>query len=156
MPPVIVHKHESYKYTPKQRRINEIRFGNGISNPYDGRSLFLPKKQYYSQGEGLGDIMNFVSENKDLIQNIAGAVGSVVDTVGKVGTTTVDIIRKIKELKQQGISQKALEDVLRAKPKNEENQKDGGILPLIGLSAVAASKKLQEEKKGSGFFLLDK
>ncbi len=139
MPPVIVHKSEAYKYKPKQQMREKIKYRNGVSNLFDGRSLYLPKKQYYSQGEGLGDIINFVSENKDLIKDIAGTVGSVVDTVGKVGTTTVDIIKKIKELKQSGISQKAVEDVLRAKSKNEQNKDD-----------------VRESINGNGFFLINK
>ncbi len=130
----IIHKNEMYKYKPKQQLREQIKFGNGVSNFYDGRSLYLPKKQYYGEGEGqgLGDIIKFVSENKDLIKDIASTAGSVADTVGKVGTNTIDIIKKIKELKQQGISNSALEQVLNSKPKEVS------------------------EKKGTGFFYLQK
>jgi hypothetical protein len=123
----IVHKNEKFKYTARQRLREEIKFGNGVSNPYRGESLYLPRKQYYNegQGQGIGDIINFVAQNKDLIKDVAGTVGNVVDAVGKVGTNTIDIIKKVKELKQNGISNSALEQVLKSRPREQSEQKSG-------------------------------
>ena len=63
-----------------------------------------------------GDIIKFVSDNKDTIKNIAGVASSVSDTVGKVGSTTLDIVKKARELKNcpPAITEEATEKVMKA------------------------------------------
>ena len=66
---------------------------------FDGGAFYLPRRQY--DGNGIfGDIIKFVSDNKDTIKNIAGVASTIADTVGKVGSTTLDIVKKSRELKR--------------------------------------------------------
>ena len=65
-------------------------------------------------GEGLGDVISFLSNNASTIKNIAGAVSAGVETVGKVATTTTDIIRRLRELKTQGMTNEAIDQVIKA------------------------------------------
>ena len=61
-------------------------------------AFYLPKRHYDEYGI-FNDFVKFVSDNKDTIKDIAGVAASVVDTVGKVGSTTLDIVKKSRELK---------------------------------------------------------
>ena len=97
---VIVHKPYLPKYYDKQRRVEMIKYSNGVMTTFDGDPFYLPRRLY--NGEGIfGDIVNFISKNKDTISNVASAASSVVDNVGKICNTILDTIKKIKELKTQ-------------------------------------------------------
>ena len=81
----------------------------------EGSAFYLPRRQY--DGENLfGDIIKFVIDNKDTIKNIAGVASSVADTVNKVGSTTLDIVKKAREFKNRppAITEEATDKVLRA------------------------------------------
>ena len=56
------------------------------------------------------------SNNKDTIKNIAKVASSVADTVNKVQSTTLDIVKKARELKNRppAISEEAIDKVLKA------------------------------------------
>ena len=97
---VIVHKSDLPKYYDKQRRVEIIKYSNGVKTIFDGGAFYLPRRLY--NGDGIfKDIVNFISKNKDTISNVASAASSVVDNVGKISNTTLDTIKKIKELKKQ-------------------------------------------------------
>lgn len=78
--------------------------------PKGGNPLFLPR----CTGEGLGDVIFFLSNNASTIKNIAGAKSAGIDTVGKVATTTTDIIKRLRELKTQGMTNEAIEREIAA------------------------------------------
>ena len=97
---VIVDNTDMYKYIDKQKKVESIRYSNGIKNVYDGKAIYLPRNIY--EGENVfSDIFNFIAKNKDTIGNIASTASSVVDTIGKVNNTTLDIVKKARELKKQ-------------------------------------------------------
>ena len=111
---VIVHDIDKYKYFDKQRKVELIKYSNGVKTEYNGKAIYLPKRIY--QGDNVfSDIFNFIAKNKDTISNVASATSSVVDSIGKIGNTTVDTINKIKELKnKQPITDEAINKVLNA------------------------------------------
>ena len=111
---VIVHDSDKYKYFDKQRKVELIKYSNGVKNIYDGKAVYLPKR--INEGENVfSDIVNFISKDKDTISNIASTASSVVDSVGKNGNTTLDTIKKIIELKhKQPITDEAINKVLNA------------------------------------------
>ena len=111
---VIVHDSDKYKYFDKQRKVEFIKYSNGVKNIYDGKAIYLPRRLY--NGDGLfNDIVKFVSDNKDTISNISNVTGTVADAVGKIGTNAIDVVRKIKELKnKQPITDDAINKVLNA------------------------------------------
>ena len=111
---VIVHDNDKYKYFDKQRKVELIRYSNGVKKIYEGQAIYLPRRLY--NGDGLFDnIVKFVSDNRDTIKNIAGVESSVVDTIGKVGNTTLDLVRKARELKNKlPITNDAMNKILNA------------------------------------------
>ena len=110
---VIVHDSDKYKYFDKQRKVDIIKYSNGVKKIVEGSAFYLPRRQY--NGENLfGDIIKFVSDNKDTISNIAGVAGTVADAVGKVGSTTLDIVKKARELRKPAITDDAVNKVLNA------------------------------------------
>ena len=110
---VIVHDTDKYKYFDKQRKVELIKYSNGVKNIYDGKAIYLPRRVY--EGENVfSDIFNFISKNKDTIGNIASATSSVVDSVGKIGNTTLDTIKKIKELRKPAITDDVINKVINA------------------------------------------
>ena len=112
---VIVHDSDKYKYFDKQRRVEIIKYSNGIKKTsFDGGAFYLPKRLYEGQSI-FGDIVHFIANNKDTIANVASAASSVVDSVGKIGSNTIDVVRKIRELKnKQRITDDAMNKVLTA------------------------------------------
>ena len=111
---VIVHNTDLYKYIDKQKKVESIRYSNGVKNVYDGKAIYLPRKIY--EGENVfSDIVNFISKNKDTIGNIASTASSVADSVGKISSNAVDVVRKIKELRHKpSITDDAMNKVLNA------------------------------------------
>ena len=110
---VIVHDTDKYKYFDKQRKVELIKYSNGVKNIYDGKAIYLPRRVY--EGENVfSNIFNFISKNKDTIGNIASATSSVVDSVGKIGNTTLDTIKKIKELRKPAITDDVINKVINA------------------------------------------
>ena len=111
---VIVHNTDKYKYFDKQRKVELIRYSNGVKKIYEGQAIYLPRRIYEGQNV-FSDIVNFISKNKDTIGNIASTASSVVDTIGKVGNTILDLVRKARELKnKQPITDEAINKVLNA------------------------------------------
>ena len=111
---VIVHDSDKYKYYDKQRKVDIIKYSNGVKKVVEGSAFYLPRRIY--NGDGIfNDITKFVSDNKDVIKNIAEVVTSVADTVGKIGSTANDIVRKVRELKSKpAITDEAVNKVLNA------------------------------------------
>ena len=111
---VIVHNTDHHKYMDKQRKVKTIRYSNGVKKIFEGQAIYLPRRVY--EGENIfGDIFNFIAKNKDTISNVASATSSVVDSIGKIGNTTLDTIKKIKELKnKQPTTDDAINKVLNA------------------------------------------
>ena len=111
---VIVHNTDLYKYIDKNKKVESIRYSNGVKNVYNGKAIYLPRKIY--EGENVfSDIFNFITKYKDTISNVASATSSVVDSIGKIGNTTLDTINKIKRLKnKQPITDEAMNKVLNA------------------------------------------
>ena len=112
-------------YIQKQRKVEEVKYGNGIYSPSIGKAIFLPIKKYH--GESITDVLNWVSSDQDMLKNVANTTANVVDSAGKVTNTVLDTVKRIKELNKQGLTNKGLEKVLRATP---------------------------TEKTGSGFYLI--
>ena len=99
-----------------QQTINTIKYGNGVSRTFSGEALYLPKLRY--NGDGILDsIGSFLINNKDNINAIANTVGTVNESVGKVAGTTINIVRKALELKNQGLSNETAEEILKKKIK---------------------------------------
>ena len=110
---VIVHNTDMYKYVDKQKKVESIRYSNGVKNVNNGKAIYLPRKIY--EGENVfSNIFNFIAKNKNTISNVASATSSIVDSVGKIGNTTLDTIKKIKELRKPAISDDAMNKVLNA------------------------------------------
>ena len=92
---VIVHDTNKYNYYDKQRKVDQIKYSNGAKTVYDGFAIYLPRRLY--DGDGLfNDFAKFVSDNKDTIKDIAGVVSLIADSVVKIGYTTLDTIKKLK------------------------------------------------------------
>ena len=111
---VIVHDSDKYKYFEKQRKVELIKYSNGVKNVYDGKAIYLPRRIY--EGENIfSDIVNFISKNKDTIGNIASTASSVADSVGKICSNAIDVVRKIKELRHKpSITDDAMNKILNA------------------------------------------
>ena len=111
---VIVHNTDLYKYIDKNKKVESIRYSNGVKNVYNGKAIYLPRKIY--EGENVfSDIFNFISKNKDTIGNIASTTSSVADSVGKISSNAIDVVKKIKELRhKQPITDEAMNKVLNA------------------------------------------
>ena len=116
---VIVHESDKHKYYDKQRKVDIIKYSNGVNKVYEGSAIYLPRRMY--DGENLFENIKFISDNKDTISNISNVAGTVADAVGKVESTTSDIIKKSKELRKPAITDDAMNNVLNASntPKNE-------------------------------------
>ena len=111
----MVHEFNNHKYYDKQRRVDIIKYSNGVKKIHEGGAFYLPRRQY--DGENIfGDIIKFVSDNKDTIKAITGVTSSVTDTIGKVGSTTLDIVKKARDLKNRppAITEEATDKVLKA------------------------------------------
>ena len=111
---VIVHNTDMYKYIDRQRKVESIRFSNGVKNIYEGKAIYSPKRLY--DGDGIvGDIINFISKNEDTIGNIASTASSVADSVGKIGSNAIDVVKNIKQLRHKpSITDDAINKVLNA------------------------------------------
>ena len=110
---VIVHESDKHKYYDEQRKVDIIKYSNGVKKVGDGSAFYLPCRLY--DGNGIfNDIIKFVSDNNETIKNIAGIAGTVADAVGKVGSTTLDIVKKSRELRKPGITDDAMNEVLNA------------------------------------------
>ena len=85
----------------------------------DSHKKVIPTKY---QGTGvadfLGKVFNWISTNKDTINNVANVTGTVGNTVAGLTNNTLDVIRKIKELRQQAITNEDLNKVIGTSEKN--------------------------------------
>ena len=112
---VIVHEFDNHIYYDKQRRVDIIKYSNIVKKIHEGGAFYLPRRQH--DGENiLGDIIKFVSDNKDTIKAITGVTSSVADTIGKAGSTTLDSVKKARELKNRppAITEEETDKVLKA------------------------------------------
>ena len=95
---VIVHDTDKNKILDKQKKVELIKYNNGVKNIYDGIAIYLPKRIY--EGEYIfSDIL--MAKNKHAISNVAFATSSFVVSIGGKGNTTLETIKKIKELKNK-------------------------------------------------------
>ena len=85
---------------------NEIKklksYGGSIWLPkYQGSAFYLP--QEIDEGDGFtdmfGNVVKFISDNKDTIKNVADTASSVVSAASSVAGNVIDNIKKVKELK---------------------------------------------------------
>jgi hypothetical protein len=78
-------------------------------------------------------------------------VSAGVETAGKVATTTTDIIRRLRELKTQGMTNEALDKVIEAgrfKPMSS-----GPPLASLAVSGTSTDgSEARKAKEGNGFF----
>ena len=116
----ILTKADKINYVPKRLKINTIKYGNGINQSYGGETLYLPKLMYNGNGvdlwsgNGILDtIGSFLLNNKDNISAIANTIGTVGDTICKATGTTIDIIKRARELKQNGLTNEIAEKILK-------------------------------------------
>ena len=91
-----------------------IKYSNGVKKIYEGQAIYLPRQLY--NGDGIfGDIFNFIAKNKDTISNVSSTASSVADSVWKISSNSVDVVRKIRVLKnKQPITDDAMNKVLNA------------------------------------------
>jgi hypothetical protein len=170
-------KADQRKYVSRQRERDRVKYGNGLAplallaapliralwsnGQPTGSALYLPNRSRSgTDGEGLGDVISFLSNNASAIKNIAGAVSAGVETAGKVATTTTDIIRRLRELKTQGMTNEALDKVIEAgrfrapAASGGANQNSSGP-PLASLAVSGTSTDgsvATGVKQGNGFF----
>ena len=111
---VIIHDSDKYKYFDKQRRVEIIKYSNGVKKIYEGKAIYSLRRIY--DGENVfSDIFNFIAKNKDTISNVASVTSSVSDSVGKIASNAIDVERKIKELRHKpSINNDAINKVLTA------------------------------------------
>ena len=64
---------------------------------YKGQAIYLLRR-INEVKNSFGDIINFISKNKDTISNVASAASSVADSVYKIGRTTIDTIKQKKRI----------------------------------------------------------
>ena len=65
-------------------------------------------------GNGILDtIGSFLLNNKDNINAIASTIGTIGDTIGKTTGTTIDIIKRARELRQNGLTNEIAEKILK-------------------------------------------
>lgn len=94
---VIVYKSDLNNYYDKQRRVEIIKYSNGVKNSlFIWWAIYLLKRIY--EGEILfSDIVNFIAKkNEDTIFNVVSAASSVAHFVGNIGNKPIDTIGKIK------------------------------------------------------------
>ena len=64
---VIVHDSDKYKYFDKQRRVEIIKYINGVKKIYEGQAIYLPRRIY--DGENVfSDIFNLLLRTKTRYQ----------------------------------------------------------------------------------------
>ena len=60
---VIVHDTDKYKYFDKQKKVELIKYSNGVKKVYDGKAIYLPRRIY--EGENVfSDIFNLLRRTK--------------------------------------------------------------------------------------------
>ncbi len=67
----IIFECDHNKYIPKK-----------MTKTYSGKALYLPKSKC-KDGDGIMDIFKLIANNKELISEIAGPAGSVLDARSK-------------------------------------------------------------------------
>ena len=61
---LIVHDTDKYKYYDKQKRVDLIKYSNGVKTVYNGSAIYLPWR-FYDGDELFDNIVKFVSNNSD-------------------------------------------------------------------------------------------
>ena len=83
---------DHHKYINNQRRVEIIKYSNGVKKIYEGNAIYLPRRIYDGKNV-FSDILNLIAKNKETISNVASAASSVADSVGKIGNTTINTIK---------------------------------------------------------------
>ena len=151
-------KSEMYKYFPEEltrQRIKygnqtidiDYRMGNGLYLPKHGNALYLPKK-YTKDGEGITEIVGWISKNAPVIKDILGVIAPTVNLVGNTAQTigtTVDTIKKIREAHDT-----------KSNGKGISNQAHSENAAKTGLSSQALENILNSRtaKEGKGFYYI--
>ena len=89
---VMVPNADHHKYINNQRRVEIIKYSNGVKKIYEGNAIYLPRRIYDGKNV-FSDILNLIAKNKETISNVASAASSVADSVGKIGNTTINTIK---------------------------------------------------------------
>ena len=99
----------------KQRKVDIIKYSNGIQKIQFYWFFYLPRRLYNRDGL-FNDIVKFVSDNTDTIKAITWVASSVAHTIKTVKPTTLNIVKKARELKNCpfAITEKATDKVLKA------------------------------------------
>jgi hypothetical protein len=112
-------------------------YGNALWLPkYTGDAFYLP--QDVDDGEGIsdvfGNVVKFISDNKDTIKNVADTASSVVSAASSVAGNVIDNIKKVKELqamkKQLGNGEEAIPEE-GAEKIAKKVSKTGGAFHII-------------------------
>ncbi len=157
-------KSEMYKYFPEEltrQRIKygnqtidiDFRLGNGLYLPKHGSALYLPKK-YTKDGEGIAEIVGWVTKNAPLIKDILGVGSQAVNFVGNTAQTigsTIDTIKKIRDVNLKNIK----ENIAKTGLSSQANPKDGAMI-RNGISNQALENILNSRtaKEGKGFYFI--
>ena len=85
------------------------------SRKYLKAMLFNYHAEFMKEKIFFGDIFNVIAKNKYTIYNVASTALSVADSVGKISSNAIDVVRKIKELRHKpSITDDAINKVLNA------------------------------------------
>ncbi len=109
---------------------------------FHGGAAWLPRKR--CDGDGFLDLLKLVVANKDNIMNGAQAVGSIIDTTGKVANTAIDVVKNIKALRGNGASSSTLAT--------------GGSASSNGVYEIPeylSQNKHAQEQLGQGFYYIN-
>ena len=87
-----------HKYIDKQQKVKSIRYSNGVKKIHESEAIYLPKR-LYEDDNIFGNIINFISKNKNTISTIASTASLVVDRVGRISNIKIDTIKNIKEFR---------------------------------------------------------
>lgn len=125
------------KYNRDEREIRQLQTGRGLT-----------RKQMH-KGEGIGDVIasagRWVSDNKKTIDN-------VVDTVGNVVKTGIQVKKELEDLERVKALRKAQEESFR-QPKVNEVRKPKSNDEVFNNLRLQAEQIKKGGKKGNGLFM---
>ena len=165
-------KSEMYKYFPEEltrQRIKygnqtidiDYRMGNGLYLPKHGNALYLPKK-YTKNGEGIAEIVGWVTKNAPVIKDILGVAVPAVNLVGNTAQTigsTVDTIKKLRDVNLKIIKDNAAKTAISNQPHSKSvamNEAHSENVGKTGISSQALENILNSRtaKEGKGFYFI--
>jgi hypothetical protein len=126
---------DALRYNRDEREIRQLQYGRGLT------------KKKIHQGQGVLDVVGqagrWVSDNKQVI-------GDVVDTVGKVVKTGIQVKKELEDLERVKALRKAQEASFRKEPIESSHSKND-VFKSLRLQAEQIKKN--GNKKGEGLFL---